>query len=184
MNDDFEEIVARHYESLFKFAISLTRDEADACDLTQHTFQVWATKGHQLRDPSRKKTWLFTTLYRAFLQSRRSRLRHSHHSLDEVPPAELPAVSPDFANQADSSQVLAALAKVEQVYQSAVALFYLEDYSYNEIAKILAVPLGTVKSRIARGLVQLRKIIGTAESNTPSSGLIAPVNQEQPAAVA
>jgi RNA polymerase sigma-70 factor (ECF subfamily) len=40
-----------------------------------------------------------------------------------------------------------------------VALFYLEDYSYNEIASILEVPLGTVKSRIARGLAQLKELV-------------------------
>jgi RNA polymerase sigma-70 factor (ECF subfamily) len=44
-------------------------------------------------------------------------------------------------------------------FQAAVALFYLEDYSYNEIAAILEIPLGTVKSRIARGIAQLRVLI-------------------------
>jgi RNA polymerase sigma-70 factor, ECF subfamily len=51
------------------------------------------------------------------------------------------------------------LNKVDSQFQSAVALFYLEDYSYNEIAVILEVPLGTVKSRIARGLAQLRALV-------------------------
>jgi RNA polymerase sigma-70 factor (ECF subfamily) len=55
-----------------------------------------------------------------------------------------------------------------------VVLFYLEDYSYNEIAEILAVPLGTVKSRIARGIAQLqmmfseRKPTGTSNSTRPT----------------
>ena len=66
-SEQFEAIVSEHYEVLFKFAISLTRSENDAADLTQHTFHVWATKGHQLRDQSRVKPWLFTTLHRAFL---------------------------------------------------------------------------------------------------------------------
>lgn len=72
--------------------------------------------------------------------------------------AEVPVCSPELADQVDSSQVLSALAKVDEVYQAAVALFYLEDYSYKEIAEILAVPVGTVKSRIARGITQLRAI--------------------------
>jgi len=48
---------------------------------------------------------------------------------------------------------------VDPQYQAAVALFYLEDNSYNEIAGILEVPLGTVKSRIARGLAQLKELV-------------------------
>ena len=55
--------------------------------------------------------------------------------------------------------MLSALAKVDEVYQAAVALFYLEDCSYKDIAAILEVPIGTVKSRIARGIGQLREIL-------------------------
>ena len=77
---------------------------------------------------------------------------------------DLPVYAPDFVNAVDSAQVLAALAKVDAVYQAALALFYLEDWSYHEIAQILEVPLGTVKSRIARGIRQLRQIFESLES--------------------
>ena len=69
--DIFEAIVSEHYEALYRFALTLTRAESDACDLTQHTFYVWATKGQQMRDPARAKSWLFTTLYRSFLGAKR-----------------------------------------------------------------------------------------------------------------
>src|SRR5437867_4227654 len=82
-DEQFEAIVCEHYEPLFRFAISLTREESDARDLTQQTFYVWATKGHQLRDISKVKTWLFTTLHRTFLETRRRQLRFSHHPIDE-----------------------------------------------------------------------------------------------------
>ncbi len=68
---DFENLVGRYYEPLYQFAFSLTRDEADACDLVQQTFCIWANKGHQLRDTTKVKTWLFTTLHREFLGARR-----------------------------------------------------------------------------------------------------------------
>src|SRR6476659_2129664 len=151
-------MVDRHYEALYKFAFSLTRTEADACDLTQQTFYVWATKGHQLRDVSKVKTWLFTTLHRAFLESRRKQTRFPHLELSEVP-LELPALSPTLASQLDSAQVLKALTQVDDIYQAPVALFYLEDCSYKEIAEILDVPIGTVKSRMARGISQLQTIL-------------------------
>jgi RNA polymerase sigma-70 factor (ECF subfamily) len=168
MANDFEEIVGQLYEPLYKFAFSLTRAEADARDLTQHTFYIWALKGHQLREPAKRKTWLFTTLHRAFLETHRRQTRFPQHDLDEVPLDELPAIAPDFAAEADSPQVLSALAKVDKVYQAAVALFYLEDCSYKQIAEILAIPVGTVKSRIARGIRQLRRILRCDESRPGS----------------
>src|SRR5947209_7522059 len=119
---DFESVVARYYEPLYQFAFSLTRAEADACDLTQQTFYVWATKGHQLRDDSKVKTWLFTTLHREFLDGRRRHSKFRHYELGQVD-AELPVVSPARVDQLDSPRVLDALAGVDEVYQAAVAVF-------------------------------------------------------------
>jgi RNA polymerase sigma-70 factor, ECF subfamily len=161
--DQFEAIVGEHYEPLYRFAMSLTRVEADARDLTQQTFYVWATKGHQLRDISKVKTWLFTTLHRTFLATQRRQLRVSPHEAEEVM-EQSPAVSPDLSDRLDSLRVLPALAEVDEVYQAPVALFYLEDYAYKEIALILDVPVGTVKSRIARGIAQLREILLSEDS--------------------
>ncbi|HUA36956.1 MAG TPA: RNA polymerase sigma factor [Candidatus Sulfopaludibacter sp.] len=155
---DFESLVASHYQSLYQFAFSLTRDEADACDLTQQTFYIWAAKGHQLRDESKVKTWLFTTLHREFLGARRKQVRFPHVELEQAA-AELPAVSPAPFNRLDTSQVLAALAHLDEIYRAPVSLFYLQDYSYLEIAEILGVPIGTVKSRLARGLDHLHRLL-------------------------
>lgn len=155
---DFESVVACYYEPLYQFAFSLTRIEADACDLTQQTFYVWATKGHQLRDITKVKTWLFTTLHRTFLESRRRMSRFPHHELSQVD-LELPSLPPLRADSLDSAQVLDALAKVDPIYQAPVALFYLEDCAYKDIAEILEVPIGTVKSRMARGIAQLQNIL-------------------------
>jgi RNA polymerase sigma-70 factor (ECF subfamily) len=157
----FESLVKQHYEALYKFAFSLARNEADACDLTQQTFYVWATKGHQLHDPNKTKTWLFTTLYRIFLQSRRKEARFPLEPLHETDD-QLPVTHPVMADGLDWEQVLEALGRVEEHYQAAVALFYLEECSYREIAEILEVPIGTVKSRLARGLGQLKKILTQA----------------------
>lgn len=156
--DPFEGIVSEHYEALFRFALSLTRADADARDLTQHTFYVWATKGHQLRDLTKVKTWLYTTLHRAFLHGRRRQSRFPEQQLDDAI-ERLPTDAPAQADQVDALQVLPALAKVDETYQAAVALYYLEDYAYKDIAVILDVPVGTVKSRIARGIAQLRDIL-------------------------
>ena len=155
---DFQSLVDLHYGPLYRFAMSLTRAESDACDLVQQTFLTWATKGHQLQDPSKVKSWLYTTLHRAFLESRRRSTRFPHLEISEAE-AELPNVEPDLVSHLDAQEVLHLLSRVDEQFQAAVALFYLEDYSYNEIAGILEIPLGTVKSRIARGLAQLKALV-------------------------
>jgi len=72
---DFEQLVEVFYMLLYRFALSLSRDPFKAADLTQQTFLLWASKGHQLRDESKAKTWLFTSLYREFLRGERKRRR-------------------------------------------------------------------------------------------------------------
>jgi len=157
-SDDFEQIVSQHYEPLYRFAFSLTRTEADACDLTQQTFYMWATKGHQLRDRSKVKSWLFTILHREFLSIRKRAVRFPHFELSEAI-EDLPTISPEVVNTLDSTRVLEFLGQVQEPYRAALTLFYMEDYSYKEIAIILEVPVGTVRSRISRGLAQLQRSI-------------------------
>ena len=161
---EFEALVDQHYGPLYRFALSLTRTETDACDLTQETFRVWATKGHQLADRTRAKSWLFTTLHRLFLESRRRFTRFPHLELEEVA-EEIPGVEPEVVNRLDARQVVELLSRVDPQFQAPVALFYLEEASYNEIAEILEIPLGTVKSRIARGLAQLKQLLHKDPAN-------------------
>jgi RNA polymerase sigma factor (sigma-70 family) len=159
---DFEELVGLYYPSLYRFALSLTRQEGDACDLTQQTFFVWARKGHQLQDKSKVKTWLFTTLHREYLQHRRKFARYSVCELSEAE-HELPAAPDVPQGGVDGRAVLDALSRLDPLFKAPVALFYLEDYSYLEIGQVLEIPLGTVKSRISRGLAQLQQSLRDAE---------------------
>lgn len=153
----FEALVEAHYESLYRFAMSLTRSENEARDLVQDTFVTWARKGHQLTDPLKAKPWLFTTLHRAFLESRRRVVRFPQVELENAD-TELPHFEADAVTHADAATILELLDKVDEQFKAAVALFYLEDFSYDEIARLLDVPLGTVKSRIARGIRQLKEL--------------------------
>jgi RNA polymerase sigma-70 factor, ECF subfamily len=166
---EFESVVARYYEPLYRFAFSLARTESEACDLTQQAFYVWATKRDQLRDATKVKAWLFTTLHRIYLEICRKQTRFPHQELDEIV-LESMVLAPLATSQMDCSCVLQALRCLDEVYQAPVALFYLEDYSYKQIAEILEIPIGTVKSRLARGIGQLqlalardRKSEGTSE---------------------
>ena len=86
-SDTFTQLVDANYASLYRFALSLAKSQADACDLTQQTFFIWATKGQALRDASKAKSWLFTTLYREFLRGRRREARAT--ALDDLPPDQV-----------------------------------------------------------------------------------------------
>jgi len=166
-SDEFELIVSQYYEPLYRFAFSLTRTEDDAGDLTQQTFYIWATKGNQLRDRSKVKSWLFTTLHREFLSARRRAVRFPHVELSDVN-EELPTISMEMVNTLDAARLVEFLGRVQEPYRAAVSLFYLEDYSYKEIADILEIPLGTVRSRLSRGLAQLQQLIlGSTTASSP-----------------
>jgi len=155
-DDAFTQLVDAYYAPLYRFALSLARNPADAGDLTQQTFYVWATKGSALRDGSKVKTWLFTTLYREFLRGRRRGARVT--ALDDLPPGEEdpPAAETDLALNMDAQGVVEALQEVDEVFRAPLTLFYLEDLPYQEIADLLEVPIGTVMSRLSRGKAQLR----------------------------
>jgi len=160
---DFEVLVDAYYRPLYQFAMSLTRCEAEASDMTQQTFAIWAAKGHQLRDPSKVKTWLFTTLHREFLSARRKQHRHRHEELDEES-EDLAVIEQATEQRLDAASVLGALARLGEAYHAPIALFYLNEHSYQEIAEILEIPVGTVQSRISRGKVQLQRILMERDS--------------------
>jgi RNA polymerase sigma-70 factor (ECF subfamily) len=163
---EFEQVVDQYHEVLFRFAFSLVQSEQEARELTQQTYYLWASKGHQLRDRSKIKTWLFTTLHREFLGGRRRQVKFPHHELEEVE-TELPTHSAPESYALDGATVRTALGRIDELYRLPITLFYLDDYSYNEIAEILQVPLGTIKSRISRGMAMLEVEFGRSRRVSP-----------------
>jgi RNA polymerase sigma-70 factor (ECF subfamily) len=152
----FSQLVDAHYTSLYRFALSLAKNSADAGDLVQQTFFIWATKGHGLRESTKAKSWLFTTLYREFLRGRRRDSRST--SIEDLAPAEADVAGEevDRVLKLDAASVVSALQTVDEVFRAPLTLFYLEELSYQEIAETLEVPIGTVMSRLSRGKTQLR----------------------------
>ena len=152
----FERAVTSCYEPLYRFALGLSRSEADAADLTQRAFERFGEKSGALRDPSKAKTWLFTTLYRDFLQQRRHATRFPESEIDEAIESTVVEL-PRAEVMADANAAVAALHRMEEPFRSALILFYLQDHSYRDIAEILDVPIGTVMSRLSRGKEMLRE---------------------------
>jgi RNA polymerase sigma-70 factor (ECF subfamily) len=176
---DFNELVDRYYAPLYRFALSLAKNAGDAADLTQQTFYLWAAKGHQLREQAKVKSWLFTTLYREYLSTYRHNTKFPHVELEDAA-AEMPSVAPSIFNDIDGGTVVAALAQVDEVFRAPLSLFYLEELSYQEIAEVLEVPIGTVMSRLSRGKAQLRQLLLDARGEADRK--IIPMRTEKGAA--
>lgn len=156
MEISYENAVQAHYESLYRFAVSLTNSESAASDLTQATFERLLRKSADVRDPAKLKSWLFTTLYRLFIEQKRSEKRHPHVDLDDAP---VPHVESTAGEALDASTVMAALQQLEEPFRTPLALFYLDQHSYREIGEILGLPIGTVMSRLSRGKALLRALL-------------------------
>ena len=162
---EFENLVKLYYRDLYRFGFSLTGSEFDATDLTQETFYIWANKRHQLRSRANVKGWLFTTLHREFLKICRHRKRVAHEPINESE-QNLPHVYADVVNRIDAQTLLNVLGQIDEGYRAPLVLYYLEDLSYKQIGDVLAIPLGTVQSRIARAKIKLFQLLSETKPPT------------------
>ena len=156
----FQELIDAHYQNLYLYALSISGSRDDAWDLTQQTFLIWARKGSTIRSEKATKSWLYTTLYREFLKNAKRRSRVvalEDRSMDYETIGDESEPLPSF----DSNSIIELLMELKIEYRKVVTLYYLESYSYKEIAKILDVPIGTVMSRLARGKEALRRKLRT-----------------------
>ncbi len=153
---DVEKLVSTHYAKVYRFALSLARNEAEAADLTQQTYLILTSKGGQLKDLSKAKSWLFATLHREFLKRR----RHTNRFIDIESSYEIvgdvTAVDANACRQVDAGLVMKSLGRVREVFRTPLALYYIGDLSYREIAEILDIPIGTVMARLFHGKAELR----------------------------
>jgi RNA polymerase sigma-70 factor (ECF subfamily) len=164
---EFGDLVDAHYEALYRFGYSLTRSPDRAADLVQETFCIWAEKNAQLRDRSKAKTWLFTTLHREFLGQRRKLARFSDEPVDDNISEQRESGLEGAERQMDGKRAVELLGEMDEMYRAPLALFYLQQHSYKEIAEILEVPIGTVMSRLSRGKEMLRKRMASEPSSGP-----------------
>ena len=155
---NFQQIVDEHYQGLYRFAQSLCRRQGLAEDLVQQTYLQWAKKGGALRDLSKVKSWLYTTLYREWLAIARKEKRFESVEFDPENHA-ITEEETDVEPQVDSQLLQQALAEMEDSYRAPLVMFYLKELSYREIAEVLQLPIGTVMSRLSRAKDSLRRIL-------------------------
>ncbi len=161
LREQFEREALVHLDSVFCFARSLTRDETAAEDLTQDTFLKAWDHWRQYTPGTNCRAWLFTICrnLRTRQAERDKRIELADTAeLDSLASAALHAAlaEPDrdggFLDMPEFGDALKhALARLPEEYREAVVLADVHDQGYPDIARILGVPLGTVKSRLFRG---------------------------------
>lgn len=161
----FEEIYRRFADMVYNVALRMSNDPDEAADLTQDIFlRIYRHLG-KFRGKSSLKTWI----YRVALNQCRSGLgrKRRNEPLSEETERTLsdPGRGPEQHALADDAQqrVAEALAQLPSPFVEAVTLCDLEGLSYQEIADVLNVRIGTVRSRIARGRERLRRILEESE---------------------
>ena len=156
----FEQVVSDCYDDVYRFALSLTGQECDAVDLTQNAFLKFARRGASIRESTKAKSWLFSVLRNEFIDYKRKCTRFPTFELDP----DVQSDAPCAANHSDGLAALKVLSTLPPPFSEVLALYYLQGHTYQEIAAILDVPIGTVMSRLSRGKAQLRQKLSPSSS--------------------
>ena len=156
--EDFERVVLPYSRYLYRVAFCLVKKKKeDAEDLVQETFIKAYKSFHQLKDKEKCRAWLTSILYNTFINKYRKERKipiipqpiEESIIYEEGPETEILSGVMD-------QEVLKALFELPEEYSTVVILSDIEDVSYKEIAEILGVPIGTVRSRLSRGRKLLR----------------------------
>ncbi|MFY9528412.1 MAG: sigma-70 family RNA polymerase sigma factor [Candidatus Acidiferrales bacterium] len=174
----FDWLVTYYHASVYNLVHGILGNPADAADVTQEVF-LRAFRGIRgFRRGSSLKTWLYRISVREALNQRRWCWRHHRNqvSIEADAASEKPALELEdeeatpyerLAASERQEAVRAALAQVPEIFRSAVILRDLEGLSYEEVAEVLDVSVGTVKSRILRGRRALREALDPILNSSP-----------------
>jgi len=187
----FAELIAQYHQPLYSLIARSLKDPADASDITQEVFIKVFRNVRSFHGDSSLRTWLYRIALHEASNQRRWWSRHKRQEIAMEAPlcsrydadaeGEAPSLgatladggcSPfDYAAQEQTRErVEAALREVPEVFRTVVVLREIEGFMYEEIAEILQVNLGTVKSRLMRGRAALRGLLAPENAATQRSG--------------
>lgn len=168
----FRELVRRHQEKVYRLSLRLTRDESKAQDAMQDAFLQVFRKIEQFQEQSAFTTWLYRITVNAALMRMRTERRHRETSLEDASPryteqgemAEpvddwAPPVDDDVANRELAVHAREAVDALPEAYRSVFMLREIEELSTEDVAQILDLTIPTVKTRLHRARLALRKAI-------------------------
>ena len=180
----FGVLVERHQTRVFNLCLRILGNREDAYDAAQETFMAAMRKLGQFRGDAAFTTWLHRVAVNAcYDELRKQRRRPMLHVIapgDTDEPREEGPPSLDHADEVSGSiDAAAALARVPQEFRVALVLADIQDLPYEQIARILEVPVGTVKSRVHRGRLAMAKAMGIGGDPSREPGAHPGASEEQ-----
>jgi RNA polymerase sigma-70 factor (ECF subfamily) len=177
-------LVERHQTRVFNLCLRILGNREDAYDAAQETFVAALRKAGQFRGDAAFTTWLHriavNTCYDELRKQQRRPMLHVLPTGDADEPRETGPPSADHADEVSGSiDAASALASVPQEFRVALVLADIQDLPYEEIAHILEVPVGTVKSRVHRGRLAMAKAMGLGEAAAREPGGPRRASEEQ-----
>lgn len=183
VKEQFESEILGFLDGLYGYALRLSRNRDDACDLVQETYARAFRARSQYRLGTNARAWLFAILRNTFLNDQRARGRAPKTvpcewidelgeggEGEEVPAGRTRDPQRCLFNDILREDIDRALEELPEEFRSAVVLCDVEEMSYAEIAEILEIPIGTVRSRIHRGRAILKKKLSDWRSGTGRGG--------------
>ncbi len=160
---EFERDALGHLDSLYNFAVHLTRNREQAHDLVQETYLRAFRFEHRFQPGPNLRAWLFQILRNTFLTFYRLRVREPALAADGVADWETPvfqdAPGPTSDTMDAHTDLERALSQVPSEFRMVLLLAEVEGLPLDEVARIVDCPVGTVKSRIFRGKERLRELL-------------------------
>jgi RNA polymerase sigma-70 factor (ECF subfamily) len=155
----FEELFLPFVESLFSFAYHLTRQEEDAQDLVQETLLKAFKSIDTFQRDANPKAWLFSILKNSYINAyrKKKRLPKEVNFEDKIELPDATDLREEIFDPLLDDEVTRAIYQLSDTYRITLLLSDLEGFSYEEIAEILKLPMGTIRSRLFRARKMLRE---------------------------
>ncbi len=167
MASDFHQDCLTHLDALYNFAMYLTRKPPEADDLVQETYLRAFRFAHRFQAGTHLRAWLFQIMRNTFLTFYRLHEREAAVAVDGVPDWDVPMFhdAPDEDGRATEAHtdLERAMRRLPEEFRTVLLLAEVEGLPLEEVAQVMACPVGTVKSRIFRAKERLRVLLSDYE---------------------
>jgi len=154
--EGFEAEALPHFDDLYRTAVRVIGDRAEAEDLVQEAYlQAWKSF-HRFELGTNCRAWLFKILFHVIHHHRRKWFNFKWVEDGEEHLKQSLAYEPPVPEEVTDEDLLAALNQVPEAFREVILLVDVQEFSYKEISEILKIPIGTVMSRLSRGRQALR----------------------------
>lgn len=154
---EFEQEAIPHMQFLYSFAYRMTGNEEDAKDLVQETYLKAFRFWDQFEPGTNVRAWLFKIMKNSYINKYRKRIKEPNNKIADDESFETLDFQEHIFENIFEDEIIEALNKLPDEYRTIVILADIEEQTYEEIAKFLSIPIGTVRSRLHRGRKILRK---------------------------